>query len=359
MRGKILRIKPEADGTYSIPEGNLFPADGSAGRPEIYIMGSRNPFRINVDSETGWLYWGDVGPDARNASSTRGPAGHDEWNQARSAGNYGWPYCIADNKAYHDFDFATNTAGDAFDCASPVNDSPNNTGARTLPAAQSAWIWYPYGDSRTFPALNEGGGRTAMGGPTYHFDPELQSNRKLPAYFDDTVFIYEWSRSWLREVKLDENGDLLQINPFIPHLEVKRPMDLEIGPDGAIYMIEWGSGFGGGNEDAQLVRLDYVDGNVSTGSQVPEETAGMKVYRPFPIPASAQTELVYELERDLAVEVTLFDATGRRIGVVFSGGQSAGVQRLRIDTSSLASGVYFYRIETPLSAQSGQIVVVR
>jgi len=40
--GKILRIRPEADGTYSIPEGNLFPEDGSIGHPEI-----RNNFACN------------------------------------------------------------------------------------------------------------------------------------------------------------------------------------------------------------------------------------------------------------------------------------------------------------------------
>src|SRR5690606_16794285 len=44
LRGKILRIKPEADGTYSIPEGNLFPEGNEKGRPEIYVMGCRNPF---------------------------------------------------------------------------------------------------------------------------------------------------------------------------------------------------------------------------------------------------------------------------------------------------------------------------
>ena len=37
----------------------------------------------------------------------RGPRGYDEVNQARGAGNFGWPYFIADNKPYRDFDFAT------------------------------------------------------------------------------------------------------------------------------------------------------------------------------------------------------------------------------------------------------------
>lgn len=61
LRGKILRIKPEADGTYSIPEGNLFPVGMEKTRPEIYTMGHRNPWRPTLDSKTGYLYWGGSG----------------------------------------------------------------------------------------------------------------------------------------------------------------------------------------------------------------------------------------------------------------------------------------------------------
>ena len=42
LRGKILRIRPIQNGTYAIPDGNLF-ADPKDGRPEIYTMGHRNP----------------------------------------------------------------------------------------------------------------------------------------------------------------------------------------------------------------------------------------------------------------------------------------------------------------------------
>ena len=70
LRGKILRIHVEADGSYTIPDGNLFPKDGSQGKPEIYVMGARNPYRIWVDKR-GFLYWGDVGPDGGVASEPR------------------------------------------------------------------------------------------------------------------------------------------------------------------------------------------------------------------------------------------------------------------------------------------------
>ena len=47
LRGKILRIHPENNGTYSIPKGNLFKPGTDGTRPEVYVMGNRNPFRIS------------------------------------------------------------------------------------------------------------------------------------------------------------------------------------------------------------------------------------------------------------------------------------------------------------------------
>jgi cytochrome c len=55
LRGKILRIHPEEDGTYTIPKGNLFPEGTAKTRPEIYTMGHRNPWRVSIDNETGYI----------------------------------------------------------------------------------------------------------------------------------------------------------------------------------------------------------------------------------------------------------------------------------------------------------------
>ncbi|NND84371.1 MAG: carbohydrate-binding protein, partial [Acidimicrobiia bacterium] len=256
LRGKIIRIHPEDDGTYSIPDGNLFP-NGVGGRSEIYVMGVRNPFRISIDAATGRLYWGDVGPDAGGRTTNRGPEGFDEWNRADAAGNYGWPFCIADNEAYNAYDFATGVSGQAFDCEAPLNDSPHLAAPVTLPPAQPAWIWYPYASATDFPAIPDGAGRTALAGPVFDFDPALDSDVTLPAYYDDTVFLYEWSRQYILEARLDENGDLLALVPFADGITWNRPIAMKQGPDGALYILEWGSGFGIGNTDAQLVRLEY------------------------------------------------------------------------------------------------------
>ena len=169
LRGKILRIKPEADGTYSIPAGNLFPADGSAGRPEIFVMGDRNPFRISVDSETGWLYWGEVGPDATNDVAARGPRGYDELNQAqRGEFRLALHHCqqpgVSRIRLRHgDFRAGVQSRGAGEQLAEQHR-------RRQFAPAQPAMIWYPYATSTQFPELGTGG-RTIMAGPVYHFDP--------------------------------------------------------------------------------------------------------------------------------------------------------------------------------------------
>lgn len=256
LRGKILRIRPHPDGSYTIPEGNLF-GNRAAGRPEIYVMGNRNPYRISVDAATGWLYWGEVGPDAAAADSTRGPAGHDEFNRARGPGNYGWPYFVGDNKPYRDYDFASETSGPAFEASAPANDSPNNTGARRLPPAQPAMIWYPYGPSEAFPEMGAGG-RTAMAGPVYHYDAATVGPHGFPPYFDGSLFIYEWARHWIKEVRFDAEGHIAAINPLFSEMTFIRPMDVELGPGGRLHLIEWGNDFNGG-PNSKLVRLDYYD----------------------------------------------------------------------------------------------------
>jgi cytochrome c len=256
--GKILRIRPKDDGTYSIPDGNLFPKDGSVGLPEIYVMGCRNPWRLNIDQRTGFLYWGDVGPDA-GGDGPRGPRGYDEFNQARKAGFFGWPLFIGNNRPYLQVDFSSGSIGNAFDPSKPINYSKFNTGVKELPPAQPAWIYYPGGESKEFPAVGTGG-RTACAGPTYYYDPDLKSETKFPSAMDKTVFIFEWSRNWIVAVKLDQDSNIQKMERFMPNEKFIRPIDLQFDNNGAMYVIEYGETWGV-NPDAKLVRVDYQAGN--------------------------------------------------------------------------------------------------
>ena len=257
LRGKILRIKVKEDGSYEIPEGNLFPKGTDKTRPEIYVMGDRNPYRISVDQKNGNLYWGEVGPDANEDSlDTRGPRGYDEVNQARKAGFFGWPFFIGNNYPYHLYDYATGKSGPTTDPAKPINNSRNNTGLTELPPAQPAFIWYPYAvSSMDFPSLGAGG-RTAMAGPVYYSDLYPKETR-YPSYYDGKFFFYEWMRGFIKAVSMKSNGDYDRMEPFMGHTKFNSAIDIEVGPDGRFYALEYGTGWFTKNADAGLVRIDY------------------------------------------------------------------------------------------------------
>src|SRR4051794_747093 len=270
LNGKILRIKPMdiplgppgVNTTYTIPAGNLFDEaqdTDNKTRPEIFGMGFRNPFRFTVDPETGYVLMGDYGPDASTGNANRGPQGSVEFNVLSKAGNYGWPYCIRDNTPYNDYDFATSTSGPKFDCNNPVNNSPNNTGRTNLPPAigASAWMGYTETDPRFGSSLGTGG--APMGGPRYHYDPTLQSPRKF--HYNNKWFVGEWNNGWIKTADIDDAGKITKFSPFAIGTGYKRPMDIKFGPDGALYVIEWGSGFSGDNADSGIYRIDYVAGD--------------------------------------------------------------------------------------------------
>ncbi|HEY2648629.1 MAG TPA: ThuA domain-containing protein [Puia sp.] len=256
LRGKIIRIKINPDGTYQIPEGNLFPPGEPKTRPEIYVMGNRNPYRISVDKTNGYLYWGEVGPDANHDSLlSRGPKGYDEFNQARKAGFFGWPLFVGNNFPYHSHDYKTNINGPAFDPLNPLNDSRNNTGLKNLPPAQPALIWYPYEGSPDFPALGSGG-RCAMAGPVYHAGLYPVDTR-LPEYYNGKFFIYDFMRNWFELVSFSANGDFDKLEPFMEYTKFSAPIDTEMGPDGRLYILEYGKGWYTKNPDAGLSRIDF------------------------------------------------------------------------------------------------------
>lgn len=260
LRGSILRITPQPDGTYTIPEGNLFPPGTPNTRPEIYVKGNRNPFRIGVDQRNGNLFWGEVGPDASVDSLKRGPKGHDEFNLATKPGFFGWPYFVGNNKPYWKYDFEKQESLYEFDPIAPQNTSPNSTGIEILPPATPALIWYPYNESVEFPMLGTGG-RNAMAGPVYYRSDFEKSEVRFPGYFDGKAFFYDWMRNWIFTVKLTEDFQYDTMERFMPSTVFDKPVDMQFAKDGSLYILEYGTFWSAQNDDSGIYRIEFASGN--------------------------------------------------------------------------------------------------
>jgi cytochrome c len=256
LRGKILRIKPVPNGTYTVPEGNLFPKNDPKSRPEIYVMGCRNPYRFSVDQKNNFLYWGDIGPDTKVPAS-EGTLSFDEINQARKPGFFGWPYFLGENEAFPYYSYATKKEGPKFNPLQPINASPNNTGVRELPPAQKAMIWYGDGASKRFPLVGKGG-QSLLAGPVYYSDLFPNAPFKLSPYYDGKLIIYDWVRRWFMAVTLDEEYNYLRMEPFLDHVDFVAPTDIQFASDGATYILEYGTNWFAKNSDAKLIRIEYA-----------------------------------------------------------------------------------------------------
>ncbi|MET9495595.1 PQQ-dependent sugar dehydrogenase [Streptomyces sp. NPDC006552] len=279
LRGKVLRIKVNADGSYSVPGGNLFAPGTARTRPEIYAMGFRNPFRMSVDKATGTVYLGDYGPDAGTAEASRGPGGQVEFNRITKAGNFGWPYCTGKNDAYTDYDFATGTSGSKFNCSAPKNTSPRNTGLTDLPPVQPAWIPYDGGSVPEFGS----GSESPMGGPVYHYDASSTSEVKFPQEFDGDFFAGEFGRRWIKRIKAAGDGTVQSINAF--PWSGTQVMDMAFGPDGALYVLDYGTGYFNGDANSALYRIEHVTGGHAPVAQAAASVTSGKA--PLAVPFSS------------------------------------------------------------------------
>ena len=309
LRGKILRITVQEDGSYTIPDGNLFTGNEEGGgktRPEIYAMGFRNPFRITLD-ENDVAYITDYSPDSQTPANFRGPAGTGRMMKVDEPANYGWPLCYQPDLPYYQWNFNTSTPLTdppvAYECDNftqgPANTSRWNTGLQYAPPVKRAEMWYsftpenrtdnPLGTPcidyyngsgtttcpRLFPELLTGG-VGPHGAAKYDFDPDLESDTKFPPYYDGAIFFGEFTRDYLREIRLDEDGNVFKVNNLLncgavpPQPSPARPfvcdnpMDMRWGfQDGHFYLLTYGDGFFNINPDAAMTKFAYVKGTRS------------------------------------------------------------------------------------------------
>jgi cytochrome c len=119
------------------------------------------------------------------------------------------------------------------------------------------------------------GSRSIMAGPVYYSDNFAKATSRFPDYYNGKMFIYEWARSWIKVVSFDQAGKVEKIEPFLPEMDIVKPIDIHFAKDGALYMIEYGSAYFAKNPEARLSKIVYAEGNrAPVPSIIADKTVG-------------------------------------------------------------------------------------
>ena len=234
LRGKVLRIKVNDDGSYTIPAGNLFAPGTARTRPEIYAMGFRNPFRIQVD-ENDVAYVTDYSPDSSPAARSAARPARAAWRSSAS------PPTTAGRCAMTPTSRTTSgtstpsrrsttrrsrtsattrprgrttprggtrasTSG-----STPADHATRTSGTRTRttdpPAGTPCFATYDRparpARARSSSRSSATGGVGPHGAATYDYDPDNPSETKFPPYYDGAIVFGEFTQDTMREVRFD------------------------------------------------------------------------------------------------------------------------------------------------------------
>jgi glucose/arabinose dehydrogenase len=186
LSGKLLRIGRDGAG---LPGNPFFdPAKPRSARARIWAYGFRNPFRFQIHPQSGVPYVADVGWNT------------DEWIARATAGaNFGWP-CVEGARDIPEFQSKAACAG--------INSKTT---------AQKDLV---YG--------HDGAPASITGGP-------VVTSPLLPAEMRGNLFYADYSKAWLRRAELDATGRVSRTFPVFD--DVGEPVDLQVAPDGALYVL--------------------------------------------------------------------------------------------------------------------------
>jgi cytochrome c len=330
FRGGALRIHPDNSAKgYSIPKGNFaeywsawFKAKGNDAvaaeyadpnkvKPELYVKGTRNAYNIAVDTVKHWVAFGSIGINVATSISeahfllTR-PAfvGYPYF-----AGGFGtepgtgyYPLWSGEGAA----NFNAAHPGLTESNTGPVNNSKWNTGPKQLPPVTPGMHSYLRGTT----------GAAAVTGSFYHYNGASSSTVKFPPHFDGVWTITDWVQNdniakpagggfqGVKIFKVKPEGDgLLDSLKWFRNLGITGPLDMQFGPDGALYVLNYGNAYFGTTTETKLARIEY------TGSCHPS-ALGDRLRKTARTHGAAAAGSFFA-DRDGAYSITVTDPRGR------------------------------------------------
>ena len=256
LRGKVLRIKPSAAGGYTIPAGNMF----AAGHGQHPARGLRDGLPQPVPDERGQGHRRRLPRRLRPGRRHRRPeprAGRHRLVRADHPARLLRLAVLLQLQhpvpRVHVPQSGRRPA--TYNCAGgPTNNSRNNTGITTLPAVAGGLAALRRRPGPAGLVLRQPVADGRSGLPLQR--RRSASDVKFPASYDGKVFVGEFGRRWIKTVNLERQRHGRHDRADFPWTGT-QVMDMEFGPDGALYVLDYGTGWFGGDANSALYRIEY------------------------------------------------------------------------------------------------------
>jgi len=136
----------------------------------------------------------------------------------------------------------------------------------------------------------------------------------------------------------------------------------------------WRTGLWRQDQEANLVRnngeprpaLEWLQAYVDTAEtpvSVKDQFAGtprtFRIYDNYPNPFNPTTQIKYEVPRASEVSIKVYDIAGRLVHTLVDGQKTPGIYTVPFDAQNLASGVYFYRLQTESFSQVKRMILIK
>ncbi len=110
------------------------------------------------------------------------------------------------------------------------------------------------------------------------------------------------------------------------------------------------------NWSTTFVFRTVVTGINQIGTTIPDK---YELFNNYPNPFNPVTKIRFDLPKSSSAKILLYDITGRIVMNLVEGNFQAGSYETVLDATSLASGVYFYRMDTPEFSKIKSLVVIK
>ena len=100
-------------------------------------------------------------------------------------------------------------------------------------------------------------------------------------------------------------------------------------------------------------------GTLLSISQLIQNPGHFDLYQNYPNPFNNSTTIIYQIFRGMNLEIVLYNVKGERIKLLYEGYKSAGVYKIQLGASDLASGLYFYELKSDREVLTKKCLLIK